>query len=65
MTYEYIIQDSSIAFVVLRSSISEDNPQGITILKKEAFTDLYNDRYVFERLGGENNDIAYLVRKDN
>lgn len=64
MTYDDIINDNKISFVVLRPSISEDNPSGITILRKESFTDLYTDRYVFECIGGQNDDIAYLVRRD-
>lgn len=64
MTYDDIIQDDKIAFVVLRPSIDDGNPGGITILRKGAFSDIYSEAYEFEFVGGTNNDIAYMVRKD-
>lgn len=64
MTYDEIMKDEKIGFVVLRPSIDESNPAGITILRKTAFSDVYSQRYEFEQLGGQNNDIAYMVRKN-
>jgi hypothetical protein len=63
MTYDDIINDGNIAFVVLKPSPNKDNQYGMTILRKEAFTDLYREGYVFEGRGGQNGDIAYMVRR--
>lgn len=63
MTYDEIIEDDKIAFVVLRPSIDENNPGGITILRKSVFSDVYSGVYEFERIGGASNNIAYMVRK--
>lgn len=64
MTYDDIINDQRITHVVLRPSPSEALIGGITVLSKDTFSGIHGDAYVFEKIGGINDDIVYMVRQD-
>lgn len=64
MTYEELMNNEAIQFVVFRPSLDPHNPNGISIFKKRVVLEETIEGYTFKTISGSKNDTAEYVKEN-